>query len=293
MDGPCQSISKKSPLLFMRVCSRWRRIAISSPCLWTICHGSSKQLCHALPLWLSNSSSLPIDVAVYPSDGLSSTLSRIIVENFGRFYSFRGHFICLNGVQPPIEAPCLQFLALASYCDEPPKSLKGCINAPRLTGLGIQTMSLADIVSFPAHCLQTLNLNLVGNSDGQTPSEALHFLATFSNITMLSIELSSETQFHLEGHAHVVLPLLHTLNLDYSDDRDIDHDPSSLLCLIRAPVLKRLTIGYCSGNDIDSDNLLSYALEALFEEHPPLQELLVIGLKVSHFGISRTLSCGP
>ncbi|KAF8592298.1 hypothetical protein K439DRAFT_1324941, partial [Ramaria rubella] len=53
-----------APFLFTKVCSRWRRIALSWPRLWTVCYGRPADLRHSLPFWLSHSGSVPIDVHI-------------------------------------------------------------------------------------------------------------------------------------------------------------------------------------------------------------------------------------
>ncbi|KAF9444966.1 hypothetical protein P691DRAFT_806405, partial [Macrolepiota fuliginosa MF-IS2] len=274
--------AEEAPLLLGRVCSRWRRVAHSTPELWASIHivatipphPSSPEvrqaiaLRHAVAVWLSRSGTLPLSISLISFDfdhllcgSMTAYQTRPyfdLVAHYAHrwrsihFTVYRFHWVEFFDRFDASEVPLLESLHINSYNNPAPQDIiptmskpNSILRAPRLHALSIPSYS-KDI---PKLGIQLQNFTGLSIKDSYLlpPREIVKILGHCPNLRTCAISTWSPPS-RLGGHApSPVEPIVAVVipkleSLAVSGGTSIRRYTNQLLKTLVTPALRHLSI---------------------------------------------------
>lgn len=292
MTKTTQISRSEAPLLLLRVCRRWRRIAEGTPALWTWLNfgytGINLDPCEIISMWLANSGSLPIDVNLSTehqpwSEIYKGQMARgiqLILESFHRIHRFEAKLdvileqeICRQ--MRPIHAPLLEEIDLYwedfdLFNEIPISHLKHCISAPKLKSLSLQHPPMRDL--FLLHPTSIRSITLMGEYSWEI---SLNFLTLYGNLSFLDICVDEGTRpLTFDDESRMLLPSLKTMDLRFHSTGDIQ----PYLDAFEVPMLQDFRIGF-EGMWFQDDGFITDSeLDSFLYRYPAIQRLSLSGL---------------
>ncbi|KAJ7644613.1 hypothetical protein FB45DRAFT_1021369 [Roridomyces roridus] len=239
-----------NPLVLSSVCSLWRKVALSTPRLWTHLHPRHDwtHVADFLRLWLPRAGALPVDIRLLLPDTSSSgraaceEIFRILGEHSTQLRVL-DLFNYSGGINIPVEWPgplsSLTKISLSTIHDE--ISIPSLLDAPQLKEASFSRSSFATVIwpsYLPWNQLTTLRFFHVGIP------ECLQILEHTPNLELLEFGYNAELEFGFTAPP-LLLRHLHTLILrENLGDR--------IMPFLNPPALRKLrlesAIGYCGHN---------------------------------------------
>ncbi|KAJ7499155.1 hypothetical protein FB451DRAFT_1073212 [Mycena latifolia] len=221
----------EAPILLGQICSAWRTIALSTPCLWSSLHvvipgtaQSVRRVSEAIKVWLSRSGALPLSITVVLSRTFNDTSTSVseILTTLGMFacrwnkmqflFALATDSLMDSLAQIRVEdVPLLEHILMCSWIKDPPTPAVSLpiFDAPRLRGVSVNFFGHASALPEEWHSLTELHLN-TGNRSGRalgfmtqegghtgattylSPHLALDILRRCPNLTTASLEVTHE-----------------------------------------------------------------------------------------------------
>ncbi|KAF7335400.1 hypothetical protein MVEN_02192700 [Mycena venus] len=263
----------KSPLLLLRICNEWRRLALSMPRLWAspcvsdYSSSRSRRNNTGVKMWLTRSGSLPLSISYTSYTATpSSTCLQTLIDCSSRwkhirfnFHSFRGSQfledlspedvpllktiiigggdITERGVDPAffsfIRSPSIRAMSLRRHSS----SLKNLLASEHLAHLSLRAILFTDALDIFRRCpaLQTCNLEICGSSEDVLPTSAPIHLEGMHRLSV--VDFASAVNTSLFDHLH--LPNLQCLEYCAHNKKD----PFPVLTSLSTPhILKDLSL---------------------------------------------------
>ena len=314
-DFPVQDIdSNVSPLVLLRVCRRWNRIALQTPSLFTqlILSGrSSVDPQKIIPLWLERSGCLPLEVYLHhdcwpwklggKASSFKTTLG-LLGANMHRIkvLGVSRTQLLLSALFPQgttTEAPILRKLHLSTYSGTASwwTHYEGKLNAPNLEeftndGWGLR---LHEFVSF------TPNLRKLYGHRVYGPPELRELFAQNTSIQKCRLfygeDESSFTSLNDQPHSPIVLPQLEYMIFICNGHR---RHLSRALMTINPQVLTTLELSStlesaAPGSQSAAKDVLHSFQTWISETKPPLRRLLLKSMPIPEVQLRRLLEATP
>ncbi|KAJ6599303.1 hypothetical protein DFH09DRAFT_1303817 [Mycena vulgaris] len=228
-----------APILLGQICSAWRVIALSTPCLWSSLHvvipgkvDKVRRVSETIKVWLSRSGALPLSITVVMSRTFDDTVSATEIFAALSLFSRRWNniqFLFALASDSLMESlalirtedvPLLENILMCSWIKDPTAAVPlPILAAPSLRGASINFFGHRSVLPIDWHSLTELHLN-TGNRSGHT----LGFMAPDGE------HMGATT--YLSAHSAIVIlrccPNLTTVSLelthDYSEDIHIPDD---------------------------------------------------------------------
>jgi hypothetical protein len=177
---PVRPRSHEAPLLLCQICSRWRKIALTTPSIWcclvlSVGPRNASQMLDLLTTWFGRSGALPLWLSIY----CDFRSDQQLVDLIDVIYSFASQIKILSFVSPPLMEPD------AVRLSNPP-------NFPLLTNLSIRlprwgSSALRSLDNVPIRiCLQGTNA-LQYLTLHAIHVDVLLSIFSFSHLTRLSL----------------------------------------------------------------------------------------------------------
>ena len=292
------------PILVGSVCTKWRRVALGTPQLWTslaLEHTTDKPLkvnpFHVIPEWLNRSGCLPLEI--YLGDGLEKIFTSekhtaafkqcmvLLGDHFHRCRSFHVTNAFPN-ILPAMFPPgscrnassLREIRVIPSIFTLPQRSLKlGNISAPNLESIDVYRPStFFDSITLDYSRLRSLrwNTSMASNDEESSLDSLMKVLSLCPNLEECEIMHPSHSTISLDNVTMVSVPSLRRLRLKFT----LQADPSPLFSVLRTPGLESLTLEQVSpiSNVPGFGGALSTFISAA---PPPLKELRMIRLILS------------
>ena len=271
-------------LLLLRVCQRWKRIAIGTPGLWTFLRLEfapqiSVQMC------LDNAGCLPIHVHLVDHSYVGSAEIPLLLDNFHRVQEIEGYCSPLmQGILHRglvLQTPLLRMVHLAGdRFWRHNIELENIIQPPPIESL--ELIDCADLLSIfcrkPGK-LQHLKVEEESHVDMYTPA-LLDILPFSSSLRSLDLLLPSEMTVISEDVWRSTLPHLHSLSIL----GQLNHI-CQLLAALDVPSLDCLTLctGLLRADATLADGILWNPIQSLLQGNPPpLRYLTLEHISLGH-----------
>lgn len=257
-DEPMTITEDCAPLLFGRVCKRWRRVAASTPRLWTTIDCRLQCTVNPLviiPTFLKQSGSLPIDIFLGESleklhhsktnpNPLHSCL-QLMNTHFHRCRSFSGTSSGIISMLFPTNhstvASSLRSFQITASVKSDPTITIGNIVAPKLETIDVcQSKTILDSITMDHGLLRVFRWDASMSSGYRENSimDLSEVLMLYTNIEECQLKLPTEPFGPFVRDATVMLPKLRRLTLGFP----MTTDPGDLFDIIDAPALEYLCL---------------------------------------------------
>ncbi|KAL5496072.1 hypothetical protein ACEPAH_3165 [Sanghuangporus vaninii] len=287
-----------SPLTVSHVCQRWRKVAFSTPALWTYTSlGAPRHDCESatelMLLWIANSKTCPLVVDVdftkfaafkTPDAILPTVLELTELAADLKGPPSPGEMSLTVSVQPsvPVVFPYVsEEYYWTNDADEDPKHF-----APNSLQLRVATKPCV-LIGMDGHrdfgpYLVHLDLRDEEESTCLTMEEVLDILRVFPNLRHLAFRLA----YTGDGGEPCVLAHLKTLAISWCDEGD----PSLVLDLLSAPALQNLELDGKMPANVANGQLWDSPRQFLVRSTPPLRALDLYKIRCADIDLLGSLA---